>query len=277
VGFAIAWPLLLPMDGESHGEEYTPPSLEDFDFPGLFGTQWVTKPMLQLVISLIVILLIFIPASRKLTIVPKKWQFAIEYVYDFVRTGIARTTIGHHYEKHVPFLASIFILVLVNNWFGEFFLFMFPTFSNIGFTMGMVLMVMICYISAGIREHGLRSFRLVLLPGGVPLWLAPLVIPLEFMSNYITRPLTLTIRLFGNMFAGHLGVMVFVVGGGWLITEGKGVDFGFPDAMIKGAGFGAIVLGILVIAIELFIGFMQAYLFTLLTANYIAAAVSEGH
>jgi F-type H+-transporting ATPase subunit a len=276
VRFAQAWPQLLPLDGEHGGEDYVPPSLEDFDFEGLFGTDWINKPMLQLVISVILILGLMIPASRKLTVVPKKWQFAVEYVYDFVRTSIARTTIGHGYEKYTPFLVGMFMLILINNWFGEFFYFMFPTFSNIGYTMGLVLTVIVFVISSGIRQHGIKSIRMTLMPSSVPVYLAPLVIPLEFMSNYITRPLTLTVRLFGNMFAGHLGVMVFVVGGGWLISEGTSA-IGFPTAIVKGAGFGAILLGMLVIGIELFIGFMQAYLFTLLTANYISQAVSEGH
>ncbi|MDR1355517.1 MAG: F0F1 ATP synthase subunit A [Propionibacteriaceae bacterium] len=274
---AIGW-LLRPPAGHVP-VEYESPGMHDFEFHDLavihFGNSSafdfvINKPMLQLIISGILILAFFIPISRKLTIIPKKWQFCVEYIYDFVRSGIARTSIGHNYEKHVPFLVSIFVLVLMNNWFGEFFYFMFPTFANIGYTMGVVLVVWIAYIGAGIGEHGLKYFMVQLLPGGVPLWLAPLVMPLEFMSAFITRPLTLTIRLFGNMFAGHLGVLVFVVGGGWLVSESTSLLYNV-------AGFGSFALSLLIIAIELFIGFMQAYLFTLLSANYIASSVSHGH
>jgi F-type H+-transporting ATPase subunit a len=274
---AIGW-LLRPGPGHVP-TEYEAPSLHDFDFHPIYTFHFgdseffdlvINKPMLQLIIAAIVILAFFIPISRKLTIIPQKWQFGVEYIYDFVRSGIARTTIGHGYEKHVPFLMGIFILVLMNNWFGEFFYFMFPTFSNIGYTMGVVLVVWVAYIGAGLGEHGLKYFRVQLLPAGVPLWLAPLVMPLEFMSAFITRPLTLTVRLFGNMFAGHLGVLVFVVGGGWLVSESTSLLYNV-------AGFGSFALSLLIIAIELFIGFMQAYLFTLLSANYIASSVSHGH
>jgi F-type H+-transporting ATPase subunit a len=279
VGVLVAIGWMLHPSADHVPAEYEPPSMSDFSFHEIASIHFgdsdffdfvVNKPMLQLIISALLILAFFIPVSRKLTIIPRKWQFAVEYVYDFVRSGIARSTIGPGYEKHVPFLFGVFILVLMNNWFGEFFYFMFPTFSNIGYTMGIVLVVWVAYIGAGISEHGLKYFKVQLLPAGMPLALAPLVMPLEFMSTFITRPLTLTVRLFGNMFAGHLGVLVFVVGGGWLVTESTSLMYNI-------AGFGSFALSLLIIGIELFIGFMQAYLFTLLSANYIASSVSHGH
>jgi F-type H+-transporting ATPase subunit a len=274
----VIW--LRPAAGEKTVPfEEVEPGVHDFDFPAIWEFSFgdseffhltINKPMVQLLISAIAILVFFIIASQKLRVVPKKWQFGVEYIYDFIRSGVARDILGHGYEKHVPFLVGIFFLVLVNNWFGEFFLLMFPTWSTIGFTMGLVAVVFFYYVAAGVSEHGLKYFVVQVVPSGVPLWLYPLIVPLEILSSFVTRPITLTIRLFGNMFAGHLAVLVFVVGGGWLITESSNWLYNY-------AGFGAFALGLLVIAIELFLGFMQAYLFTMLTTTYIAGAVSHGH
>jgi F-type H+-transporting ATPase subunit a len=262
----------LPFD--SHGGEETggfeKPGVHDFEFEPLFGTDFITKPMLQLVISLIFLSVVFLWWSRNLQVVPTKKQFLLEMIYDFVRNGIARPAVGHDYRTFTPFLFSIFILVAVNNWFGEFFYFMFPTFSNIGFTMGVAALVYVVYIGAGFWKHGFKFLRLALLPPGVPLWLAPLMAPVELISTFVTRPITLTIRLFANMFAGHLGVLVFVTGGAYILTSMSG-------ALNMVGGVGAWLLGIALIGLELFISGLQAYIFTTMAAQYIGSSVAEGH
>ncbi len=96
------------------------------------------------------------------------------------------------------------------------------------------------------------------------------MIPLEFLSNFITRPLTLALRLFANMFAGHLIIMIFVVGGGFLLTYPH--SFGYNLA-----GGVSIIFSFAIFALELFVGLLQSYVFTVLTAQYIASSVSVEH
>ena len=94
--------------------------------------------------------------------------------------------------------------------------------------------------------------------------------PIEFISNFVTRPLTLAVRLFANMFAGHLAVMVFTLGGAFLLTYSGNIAYNF-------AGFFSIVFSLVMMCLELFIGYLQAYIFTILAAQYISSSVSETH
>ena len=93
---------------------------------------------------------------------------------------------------------------------------------------------------------------------------------MEFLSAFITRPLTLGVRLFANMFAGHLAVVVFVVGGSYLLTQADGI-------VLKVGGGVALLFSILFMLFEMFIGALQAYIFTILTAQYISSSISESH
>ena len=258
--------ILLPAEGGG----YRPPGLEDFRFPGLFGTEWLNKPFLQLVISAVLVLLLWFLGSRNLKLIPGKGQFFMESLYNFIRDGVAREIIGHNFQKYTGLLVAMFTFVLINNWFGEFFLFMFPTFSNIGYTWGVVVFIYITYIGAGLATHGLKYFKISLIPEGVPWYLWPLIVPIEFISNFITRPLTLAVRLFANMFAGHLSIMVFVIGGAFLLTYANNLMFNI-------AGGVSLIFSMAMLALEIFIGFLQAYIFTILTAQYISSSISDSH
>jgi len=259
---------MIPMDG------WTTPGLGDFHFEPLFPSiawlSWLNKPMLQLFLAAVVVVVIWVVAAHRLQVRPRKGQFFMEFVYDFIRNGIARDMIGADYKRWVPLLVGMFSLIVINNWFGEFFLLMFPTFSNIGYVYGMVILVYLIYIGAGIQAHGKGYLKHALVPPGLPIYMYPIVIPLEFISVFITRPLTLSIRLFANMFAGHLVVLVFVLGGSFLITYAG-------NAVYNVAGGLSFVMAMLILALELFIGFLQAYIFTILTASYISSAIAEEH
>jgi len=201
---------------------------------------------------------------------PTKGQFFFEFLYDFIRNSIARDIIGPGYQAWTPLLVGMFSLIIISNWFGEFFYLMFPTFSNVGYVYGMVALVYLLYIGAGFKAHGPGYLRQSLMPAGVPAYMYPIIIPMEFISTFVTRPLTLSVRLFANMFAGHLVVLVFVTGGAYLLTYVGNVFF-------TGAGVLSLIMSLVIMGLELFIGFMQAYIFTLLTAQYISSSVGEGH
>lgn len=258
-------PALVPMEGE-----YEPPSIDSFIFPGNFGVDWLTKPMMQIILATILVLAFWLIASRKLKIVPGKGQFAVEYLYDFIRKGVGREMLGGAYRKWTPLLVGLFTWILVNNWFGELFLFMFPTFSNIGYVYGVVGVVLITYIVAGFAKHGIGYFKVALLPKGVPWYLAILIVPIEFLSTFVTRPVTLAVRLFANMFAGHLSVMVFVIGGTYLLLHGEFLYYRF-------GGAASLLFSFAIMGLELFIGFLQAYIFTILTAQYISSSIADEH
>ena len=258
--------LLIPLEGSG----YTPPGVKDFQFDGGFlpGLDWVNKPFVQAVISVILILGFWLWASRKLQIVPTKSQAFAEYIYDFVRNGIARDILGPDYKKYLPYLLGLFCFILVNNLFGVFFLFMYPTFSNIGYAYGLALLTWVIYIAAGFQKHGISYLKKALIPEGVPWYLYPLIIPLEFLSNFVTRPITLALRLFANLFAGHLVILVFVVGGGYLVSLG--------GSMIA-AGTVSVIFSFAVFALEIFVGALQAFIFTVLTAQYVSSSLAEEH
>lgn len=256
----------VPLEGDSG----FPPGTESFDFPGLFGTTWINKPLLQAVIAAVLLIIVFVLVSRKPKVMPGKLQFAVEYIYDFVRNGVARDLLGHEYRKFLPFLLMIFTWVLLNNWFGEFFMFMLPTFSKVGYAYALAALAWLVYVGAGFQKHGVKYLRMQLIPEGVPSWLYVMVIPLELLSNFIVRPITLSLRLFANMFAGHLVVMVFVIGGDVLLTTQGNLFYNF-------AGGVSILFSFAVLFLELFIGALQAYIFTVLTAQYISSSIADAH
>jgi len=256
---------MIPMDGG-----WTAPGVDDFNFPGIFGISWLTKPMMQLFIAIVIVLVVWLVVARRLKVRPTKVQFFFEYAYDFVRNSIAREMIGPGYQAFVPLLLGMFCVILISNWCGEFFLLMFPTFSNIGYTWGMTIFVYLLYVGLGFKAHGAGYLKKSLVPPGLPAYMLPVVVPMEFLSTFITRPLTLGIRLFANMFGGHIVVLVFVLGGTYLMTYSG-------NAVYNGAGVLSLIFSMVMMALEVFIGFLQAYIFTMLTAQYISSSMQEGH
>lgn len=239
---------------------------------------WLNNQLIQAVIGAILVILFWLWVAHGQKVVPGKKQFFGELAYNFVRNGIARDMLGHDYRKFVPYLVALFSFILVNNLFGQFFLFMFPTFSKIGYAWGLAGLTFLLYNGVGIYKHGFfKYFKNNVLPGGVPVWMWPLIIPLEFLSNFIIRPITLALRLFANLFGGHLVVLVFVVGGSILLTWTQGPLNGKPEWLLHTAGGVALIFSLAIFALELFVSVMQAYIFTVLTAQYVATALADEH
>lgn len=257
--------VLVPLEG------FVPPGVGSFDLPGLFGQAWLNKFLIQAVLSVVVIMVFWVAMSRKTALVPSKGQFIGESAYMFVRNTIARDTIGHDFRKWVPLLIALFSFVLVNNLWGVFPLTLMPTAAHVGWAYGLAGLVWVIYNSIGIGKFGFFGYlKHVTVPPGVPAWMYPLIIPLEFLSNIIVRPATLSLRLFANMFAGHLLVLVFVLGGEYLIVESAPI-------FNKVAGVVSLIFSLVIFALELFVQSLQAYIFTMLTAQYISSATAEEH
>lgn len=261
---------LIPLEGTT--VSYQPPSLHDFRFGGIYGgPDWLNRPLVQAVAAAIIVIAFWLWASRQLKTVPTRRQFVFEYFYEFIRNGVARDALGHDFRKYVPYLLGLFSFIWVNNVFEIFFLTMFPTMANIGYAWALAIIAWIVYNWAGIRRHGVGGYlRRSLFPSGVPAPLYLLVTPIEFMSNILIRPLTLGLRLFGNMFAGHLVVLVFVVGGSYLMLHGS-------QPVYHVAGVVSLLFSFVIFALELLVCTLQAYIFTVLTAQYVASSIADEH
>jgi F-type H+-transporting ATPase subunit a len=265
------------------GEEFTPPGPADFELPAIFGEAdtatllgletWsgVTKPMVQLVVAAVIVFLFFKMAVAKKAMVPGRLQFAGEAAYGFVRNSLGRDIIGSRdFMKYVPYLFALFFFILLNNFFGSIPGIQFPTFSRSGMVYALAALSWVIYNVAGMRVHGVLGYlKHQSVPPGVTGPILLLLVPLEFMSNILVRPVTLALRLFANMFAGHLLLILFALGGEYLLVEGA--------MAIKPVGILAWAMFIAISFLELLIQFLQAYVFVLLNAMYISSAISEEH
>ena len=252
---------------------FVAPGPSSFDLPPVvsLGGLDVTKPMLQLVLAAVLVFAFFYAAAKQRSMVPGKLQFIGESAYGFVRNSIARDIIGSHdFIRYVPYLVALFFFILLNNFFGSIPFIQFPTFSRAGMVYGLAALSWIIYNVAGIRRHGFLGYlKLQTVPAGISGAMLILLVPLEFLSNIVVRPVTLALRLFANMLAGHLLILLFALGGEYLLLHGAG--------LIKPVGILAWLLFIAISFLELLVQFLQAYVFVLLNAMYISGALAEEH
>lgn len=249
-------------------EEFTPPGVGTFIYPPIFGE--VTKPIIQVVLAAVVLIVFFLMATRKLAMVPGKGQFATEYLYSMARDTMARDQIGgRDFKRFIPLILGLFSFVLVNNLFGIIPPFQFPSMSRIGFPLALALFVYVTYHYAGFRRHGFVGYiKHAALPPDVPVFIAPLIIVIELFTKFVFQPVSLALRVFAAMFAGHLILVLAVVGGEFLLFSGSALVVAAPFAFLAAIAF--TFLEVLVMSI-------QAYVFALLAAVYIGAAVSSEH
>ncbi|WP_026424435.1 F0F1 ATP synthase subunit A [Actinokineospora inagensis] len=254
----------------AEGGTFTPPGAKDFDLPAIFAG--VTKPMIMVVLSIVIIAAFFLLATRKLAIVPSKYQFITESVYDFGRNNIARAQIGSkEFRPYLPLVLALFTFTLVNNIFGIIPIFQFPTFAHIGFPIALsVFVVFPVYHIVGIRKFGLGKYlKKSVMPPGIPKPVYLLLTPIEIFLRFFMDPITLAIRVFAAMFAGHLILLVFTLGGEYLLTE--------AGWALKPVSLVAFVMAIAMTFLEALIQVLQAYIFALLSAGYIGTALAEDH
>ena len=251
-------------------EGFNPPNAGDFNLPPFIeGNQYATKPILLIFFSVILISTFFYLSARKAALVPSRLQFAGESIYSFVRNDLARDVIGHEFMRFVPYLFTLFTFILVNNLFGIIPLIQFPTMSHVSFPYVLAAFTFFIFHFVGIRRHGLFSYlKGIMFIPGVPKAAYILITPLELATYFLVRPMTLSLRLFANMFAGHLLLLVFILGGDHLLKGVIGLKLVSPFS------FG---IGIVLTFFEFMVQCLQAYIFTLLTALYIAGALADEH
>ena len=251
------------------------PGAEIFFFDNL--TQWevfgttvgINKVTILIVLSVIVILGFFLYAFRRPQVVPRGAQNVGEMGYLFIRDGIARDVIGKEGDKFVPFLFSFFFLVWVFNVMGIIPFAQFPITSVFAIPVAFALIVYFTWVPLGVYRQGFGGFfKNMLFPPGVPKPMYVLLAPIEFISNIIVRPFTHAVRLFANMFAGHLLIATFSIAAFYLLS--------FTVIGILGS-VASFAMAVILTAFEMLIQALQAYIFTLLAAVYISSAVHAEH
>jgi len=256
---------------EVAGPGFVPPSTNDFNLPPVFGNSaYTTKPILLVLLSVVLISIFFIVASRKAAIVPGKLQFVGESVYAFVRKDLAEEIIGHGFLQFVPFLFTLFTFVLVNNIFGIIPFLQFPAMSHVSFPYVLAGFSYFIFHAIGIKKQGLGKYLkgIAFLPG-VPKFAYILLTPIEIATYFLIRPVTLSLRLFANMFAGHLLLLVFIGGGDYMLHDSH-----LLLKILSPFSFG---FGIAMTFFEFMVQCLQAYIITLLSALFIAGALADEH
>jgi len=232
--------------------------------------------MLYLLAGLITIGLMWAAFSQP-KIVPGRFQAAMEGLVDIVRTNIVPQAIGPDGAKFVPLLTSIFLFIFVNNFFEIMPFVNFPSTGRMAVPAMLAIMSLVMFILVGIKAQGAKYFINAVKPPGVPAPILVLIIPIEIISTFVVRPLTLAVRLFANMMAGH--ILLTVV---FLATNAFFIDFhdlASPALNVRGLPIGIIALAgaVALVAFELLVGFLQAYIFTILTAVYIGGSLHPEH
>ena len=248
-----------------------PPSVEDFFLPSIapWGehSYWFTKITLLLWISVAILIIYFLVSYRKPQLVPSKKQWLAESLYGFVRNNIAVDMIGKEGVRFAPYLTTLFSFILVMNiWSIVPFAQISPN-SHIAFPAVLALISYVLFLYVGFKKHGFGYFKVVLVPPA-PWFILPILIPIEFFSNLIVRPFSLAVRLFANMFAGHMLLLVFTLGGFAMINANLWLA---PVSILSW------IMTIALTFLDFAIIILQAYIFTVLTASYVQGSLAEGH
>lgn len=216
-----------------------------------------TNSALWMVIAAVVSTTVLTLAMRRATMVPGRLQVFAESTYSFI-ANMVRENSGKDGMKYFPFVFTLFVVVLMGNMLGMI-PYSFTYTSHLAVTAGLAVFIFLFVTILGFVRHGLHFFEFFS-PAGVPLPLKFIVVPLEIIS-YMTRPITLSMRLFANMMAGHLVLKVFA---------------GFCVSLMSISILASIIpmaFNVIMIAFEFMIAFLQAYVFTILTCIYLKDAL----
>ena len=262
---------------EYGGEWHLPPVNELFEFePFLFKNSEIfafNRVALLTLLGVAIAAALMLAAFRKPKLVPGRLQAAMEGLVQFIRDQIAVETMGSEGVKWVPLLTTIFMFVWILNLFEIVPGINFPPTSRMAIPAFLALMVYVMFIFQGFKHQGFGYLKNTLFPPGAPIFLYVLLTPIEFISTFIARPLTLAVRLFANLLAGHIILtLIFITIHAFLTIPGL-TEFskGFPIGVV------ALVAAPLLIGFELVVGLLQAYIFTILTAVYIGGSIHPEH
>tara|TARA_X000000950_G_scaffold157629_1_gene193286 strand:+ start:10640 stop:11380 length:741 start_codon:yes stop_codon:yes gene_type:complete len=218
-----------------------------------------TNSSLAMLITVLLIVLFMYIGSRNLSVIPSRGQTVLESTYEFI-AGMIGDNIGQEGMKYFSFIFSLFLFILIGNLLGMF-PYSFTWTSHIIVTFAIAFFIFIGVTMIAIYKHGLLKFMSFFAPSGVPKPMLILLVPIEIIS-YLSRPISLSVRLFANMMAGHtllkvIGGFVFVLGANTFIIGGV-----LPLAFL-----------VALTGLEIVIAFLQAYVFAILTCLYINDAI----
>jgi F-type H+-transporting ATPase subunit a len=225
----------------------------------------ITRHVVMMWIAAAILLLAATAASaaarRSVDPVPRGWRNVFEVFIKYFRDEIARKLIGHEGDRYLPYLLTSFFFIWTCNLLGLVPGFSTPT-SNVGVTAGLAGLAFLVIQGAGIRQYGFAKHLMNVVPGGLPLWLYPIMIPVEILG-ILTKPFALCIRLFANMTAGHVVIiglisLIFILKTAWAATV-------------------SVPFTLFIFVLELLVCFIQAYIFTTLVATFIGMSVHPAH
>jgi F-type H+-transporting ATPase subunit a len=249
---------------------YPAPGLNDFEFKPLFsiGSFHFTKPELIAVLCMVAVIGFFWAAFSKPKLVPRGMQNIGEMVLVAVRDQVLRPALGRKGDRYLGLIASLFFYIFLMNLMELIPVFQFPANSRIGFVWPMVFIVYFLYLFLGFRQQGFIGYFKNMVPPGVPWYILPLLAPVELAKFFIIQPFTLGVRLFGNMFAGHLLLSIFMIATWYLMSF-------WTVGLLYSAG--SFVMTVFVFLLEVLVDLLQAFIFSTLTATYIAASLEPAH
>jgi F-type H+-transporting ATPase subunit a len=247
-----------------------PPISHAVEWPIIFGGDWlgVNKIVLLMWASVIVVFTFFLIAARQQRLVPVGVQNVAESTVDFVRNGIILQTMGEDGLFYTPFLLMMFSFIFVCNIWEIIPIAQLPVNARIALPLFMALLVYVMYHYVGIKRQGLGGYlKSALVPPGVPKAILPLLVFIELITLLITKPLSLCVRLFANMFAGHLLLITFAIicAALWAVQ--------WQIVILPFSGFLLIALT----GFEVLVSFLQAFIFTILTAVYLGQSMHPEH
>ncbi|GAA3744899.1 F0F1 ATP synthase subunit A [Salinactinospora qingdaonensis] len=242
---------------------------------GLPLTSGFTKYTVLLVLSVLLVMAFWFFTTRKAKIVPGRGQSIAELLVAFIRDQVVRPGMGKAGDKYLPLMLALFTFIFVMNVMGLIPGAQLPVTSNLAYPAVLALFVYVLWNVIGIREHGFGSFvKGKVVPSGAPVWILPLLVPIEIVSNFVFRPVTHALRLFATMLAGHLLLAVFAAGGFYLFNLNAG---GLLSVVSVGYSGLSLLAFLVFTGFELFIMALQAYVFVMLASVYIGEAIEGAH
>ena len=254
------------------GPEFHGPSITEFFPEAIFriGSFEFNRIHLIQVLATVVLVLIFWLGTRRMKIVPGRFQSLVEMGLDFVRVNVAEDLLGKKDgNRFLPILTTMFFMILFMNLTGIIPFLNLAGTSIIAVPLLLAVVSYVTFIYAGVKKSPKNFFKNALFPSGVPPFLYIIVTPLEFISTFIIRPVTLTLRLLMNMMVGHLMLVLF-----FAATQFFLMDLG---GWWSALAAGSLAFGLAFTVFEILVAVLQAYVFTILTAVYIQLAVAEEH
>jgi len=228
----------------------------------IFGINFsITKHLVMMWIAAALLVIIFVLINRRQRQIPTGIANLFEAIVVFLRDEVVIPTMGEAGKRYMSFICTIFFFILFCNLLG-----LVPygatATGNVTVTAALAFIALVMIQLSGIREHGLLHHLKNLVPSGIPFWLLPIMIPIEIMGQF-TKPFALCIRLFANMTAGHIVIFSFL-----------GLIFIFGNVLISPI---SVAFALFISILEIFIAFLQAYIFTILTALFMGMAIHPQH